>query len=63
MKSVDQQGGERVTVTYHVPPPYLSLTLALICGGITLGKHLQICMHAQSHTRSFRYVLNYPIKK
>ena len=23
MKSVDQQGGERVTVTYHVPPPLL----------------------------------------
>ena len=44
------------------PPPYLSLTLALICG-ITLRKHLQICTNTHTHTQTLLWKSTKPSKK
>ena len=66
MKSVDQQGGERVTVTYHVPPPLLvpdpgpymwgdyteKTPTNLHACSHTLHTHTQDHTHTQSHTHT-----------
>ena len=56
MKSVDQQGGERVTVTYHVPPLICPWPWPLYVGGLHWeNTYKSACTLSHTHAASEIY--------